>query len=221
MSRKVGLSKATIPWINKASQTFWNTTEGEISKATLETLRDYVLTKYTDICAKRKVLNFAKAFLRYLAKTRFDTRYKEFDLFLEMSKAIKESKWITQRIVVTEDIKNALAAIEEGYGNREFTTRQCQNYKVLVLFGAYTGQRPIATIRKLTVGQFRAALLRDPPVLDVLPQQDKIRMQHYVPLHPCIVDAVTPLLDGRNREDDARIFAHEYFDKWARRKKFL
>jgi len=122
---------------------------------------------------------------------------------------------------VTEDIKTVLAAIEEGHENREFTTRQYQNYKALVLFGACTGQRPIATIRKLTVGQFRAALRGDPPVLDVLPQQDKIRMQHYVPLHPYVVDAVTLLLDGRNRNDDTHIFAHEYFDKWVRRKKFL
>jgi hypothetical protein len=217
--RITGVSAATVPWINKASQTFWNTTEGEISKASLETLRGYVLTKYTDICAKRKVLNFAKSFLRYLTKTRLDTRYKEFDLFLEMSKEVKESKRITQRIVMTEDIKTVLAAIKEGLENREFTTRQCQNYKALVLFGAYTGQRPIATIRKLTVGQFRAALRRDPPVLDVLPQQDKIRMQHYVPLHPCVVDTVKPLLDGRNRKDHTSIFAHEYFDKWTRRKK--
>jgi hypothetical protein len=27
------------------------------------------------------------------------------------------------------------------------------------------------------------------------------------------------LLDGRNRKDDTRIFSHEYFDKWARKKK--
>ena len=163
--RKVGLSKATIPWINKASQTLWNNTEGEISKASLETLRDYVLTKYTDICSKRTVLNVAKAFVRYLTRTHFDTRYKEFDLFLEMPKAVKESKRITQRIVMTEDIKTVLAAIEEGYENGEFTTRQCHNYKTLILFGAYTVQRPIATIRKLTVGQFRAAQRCDPQCL--------------------------------------------------------
>ena len=154
-------------------------------------------------------------------KAHFDSRYKEFELFLEMPKAVKESKRITQRKVTTEDIKTVLSAIEEGRENREFTTRQYQNCKALVLFHAYTGQRPIATIRKLTVGQFRAALRRDPPVLDVLPQQDKIRMQHYVPLHPCVVATVTPLLNGRNRKDDTCIFAHEYFDKWARRKKFF
>jgi hypothetical protein len=217
--RCIGVTAATIPWIDKCSVTFWHVTKGVINKARIEAFREYVLTKYTGIYSKRKMLSFAKAFLRYLTKMRLDTRYKEFDLFLEMPKTVKESKSITQRIVTIEDIKNVLSAIDEANNNAEFTARQRQNYKALVLFGAYTGQRPLATIRKLTVGQFRAALQRDPSVLDALPQQDKIRMQHYVPLHPYVVDAVTPLLDGRNRKDDTRIFAHEYFDKWARRKK--
>jgi len=32
-------------------------------------------------------------------------------------------------------------------------------------------------------------------------------MQHYVPLHPSVVDTVTPLLDCRNRKDDTHILA--------------
>jgi len=44
---------------------------------------------------------------------RLDTRYKEFDLFLEMPKTVKESKRITERIVTIEDIKNVLSAIDE------------------------------------------------------------------------------------------------------------
>jgi hypothetical protein len=217
--RCIGVTAATIPWINKCSETYWKVTKGVINKARTEAFREYVLSKYTGIYSKRKMLSFAKAFLRYLTKMRLDTRYKEFDLFLEMPKTVKESKRITERIVTIEDIKNVLSAIDEDNKNAEFTARQRQNYKALVLFGAYTGQRPYATIRNLTVGQFRAALQRDPPVLDVLPHQDKIRMGHYVPLHPCVVKAATPLLEGRNRKDDTRIFAHEYFDKWARRRK--
>ena len=79
------------------------------------------MARYGDAYARRKVMNFAKAFLKYLSKTRFDTRYKEFDLFLEMPKAIKESKRITQRIVTTDDVKNVLSAIEQGGEHREFT----------------------------------------------------------------------------------------------------
>jgi hypothetical protein len=61
--RKAGLSERSKPWMNKASQTFWNATQGKISKASIEPLRNYVLARYTDIYAKRKALNFAKAFL--------------------------------------------------------------------------------------------------------------------------------------------------------------
>ena len=61
-SRKIGLSKATISWINKAAAIFWNSTHGIINKSTMEVLRNVVVTKYQCEYAKRKVLNFAKAF---------------------------------------------------------------------------------------------------------------------------------------------------------------
>ena len=89
--RSTGLSVGAIPWIDKRSATFWNVTKGLINKERLEAFREYVLSKYTGIYSKRKMLNFAKAFLRYLSKTRFDMRYKDFDLFLEMPRAVKET----------------------------------------------------------------------------------------------------------------------------------
>jgi integrase len=141
--RRVGLSTASIPWMNKCSRTFWSATKGVVSKEKLGLLREQAMARYGDACAKRKVMNFAKAFLKYLSKTRFDTRYKQFDLFLEMPKAVKESKRVTQRVVTTDDVKNVLSAIEQGGEHREFTMRQQENYAALVLFGAYTGQRPI------------------------------------------------------------------------------
>ncbi|MGZ4869503.1 MAG: hypothetical protein ACXV2F_03980, partial [Halobacteriota archaeon] len=54
--RKAGLSERSKPWMNKASQIFWNTTNGKISKASIEPLRNCVLARYTDVFAKRKVL---------------------------------------------------------------------------------------------------------------------------------------------------------------------
>jgi len=54
-----------------------------------------------------------------------------------------------------------------------------------------------------------------------LPRAGNRSVQHYVPLHPSVAVMVTPLLDGRNRKDGTRMFAHEYFDKWARREKIL
>jgi len=46
----------------------------------------------------------------------------------------------------------------------------CRYFVVLVLFGTYTGQRTIATAKKLTIGQFRQALCMEKPALEVLPE---------------------------------------------------
>jgi chemotaxis protein CheY-P-specific phosphatase CheC len=81
------------------------------------------------------------------------------------------------------------------------------------LFGAYTGQRSEATIAKLTVGQFREALADEKPVLLVDSSQDKVRMSHYVPLSPRVVEALKPLLLGR--DDDELIKTHDCFSTLA------
>jgi hypothetical protein len=51
----------------------------------------------------------------------------------------------------------------------------------------------MSTISHLKVGQFRAALKTEKPVLLVKANQDKIRMEHYVPLCPQVVQAIEPL----------------------------
>ncbi|MGZ7194198.1 MAG: hypothetical protein ACXVIZ_09845 [Halobacteriota archaeon] len=215
--RSVGLVHKSATWHKKSAELLWNATHGLMSVSTLRCLRDSTLTKYRDWDAKCKVLNFAKAFLNYLATTHFDPRYHAFALFLELPKALKERKRVTGRIVTTEDIRCVLSAIKEDYKAGKLNERQYRDFTSLVLFGAFTGQRPYATIRKLTVGQFRSALNETPPVVEVLAEQDKIRMQHYCPLHPQVVDAVSLLLDKRT--DDKAMFTHEAFDDWLRGRK--
>ena len=68
---------------------------------------------------------------------------------------------------------------------------------------------------KLTVGQLRESLKAPKPVLRVEPSQDKIRMEHYVPLHPQVIEAIQPLLNGR--QDDELIFKHGSFWMWIKR----
>jgi integrase len=180
----------------------------------MDVLRQYVLRKYVDVYAKRKVINFSKAFFRYLSKTRFDTRYEAFELFLEMPKVLKTHKHVTNRIVTKGDIENLLLAIKKAHENKQIDDYHYLNYRAIVLFGAFTGQRPLATIARLTIGQFRDALSQEKPVLDVPPDCDKIRYQHWCPLHKQVVEAIKPLLDGRG--DDERIFKQLSFQQWLR-----
>ncbi|MGZ4865389.1 MAG: HNH endonuclease [Halobacteriota archaeon] len=110
--RTVGLSSKSVNWLRKAAALLWKHTRGEVCKASVESLRSFAITKYVDVYARRKVINFAKAFLRYLSKTRFDSRYQAFTLFLELPKALKERKHVTARIVTRVDVENVLGAIE-------------------------------------------------------------------------------------------------------------
>jgi hypothetical protein len=200
--------------MNKAAEIVWNCTHGVVSKRTMDAVRDVALTKYTCVYSKRKVLYFTKGFLKYLAKTTFDTSFQAFELFLEMPKVLKTRKHVTSRIVTKEDVENVLHAIEQAHSVGRIDNDHYLNYKAIALFGAFTGQRPLATVARLTVGQFEDALKMKKPVVDVLPSQDKIRMQHYCPLHPQVVEAIMPVLDGR--EDDKLIFEQLSFQEWLK-----
>ncbi|MGZ7134112.1 MAG: hypothetical protein ACXVH4_05255 [Halobacteriota archaeon] len=212
--RAAGLADKTVTWLKKSAELLWNATRGVVSVSTMRRLRNYVLAKYQDNDAKRKVLQFARAFLRYLAKISFDQRYAAFELFLQLPRAVKEQKRVTERIVTKEDIENLLAAIKQANRSGSIDTSHYLNYTAIVLFGAFTGQRPLATIARLTVGQLSEAVGMHKPVVDVLPSQDKIRMQHYVPLHPQVVSAIQLVLDGRH--DDERAFEQLSFQQWLR-----
>jgi integrase len=217
LSRKSGLAEKSRDWINRSSKLLWDCTIGEISHQTVETLRERTLKEYTSTDSHSKVLSFAKSFLKFLATTRAEPRYITFVPYLELPKTVKERKSVTSRIVTKEDINNVLQHISKAERLGKISPERSAQYSALVLFGAYTGQRSEATTAKLTVGQFREAMAADKPVLQVDSSQDKIRMSHYVPLHPRIVEALKPLLAGRN--DDELMFTHNSFLQWIKRQK--
>jgi hypothetical protein len=174
-----------------------------------------VLEKYQSTWSKGKILAFAKAFLAYLTKIRLDTRYQAFSIFLELPKEVKERKSVTDRIVTKEDIESILDHIRRAESRGTIKKPRAKQYTAFTIFGALTGQRGMATMMKLTVGQVREALRAPKPVLRVAPHQDKIRMEHYVPLHPQVIEAIQPLLDGQH--DDELVFHHGSFWMWIKR----
>ena len=104
--RKTKLTRKSADWINRASNAFWLATFGTISSTTLSDLREKTFARYESEYSKSKVLTFAIAFLKYLAKIRLDIRYRSFELFLERPRRIKVRKTVTSRIVTKEDIPN-------------------------------------------------------------------------------------------------------------------
>jgi len=119
--------------------------------------------KFRDTDAKRKVLQFARAFLRYMSTVSFDQRYASFDRFLQLPRSVKEQKRLTYRIVTKEDVENVLTAIEEAHRYGDINAFYYLNYKAMIFLGAFTGQRPLATTARLTVGQLIEALKKEKP----------------------------------------------------------
>jgi hypothetical protein len=213
--RKAGLAAKSLDWIDRASPGLWESTRGEISRHTLTGLRESVLDKYASSDSHSKVLSFATGFLKFLAKTKMEPRYTSFEVYLEMPGAVKERKSVTSRIVTKADIENVLAYIKQAEQKGHISKQRATQYTAFVIFGAFTGQRSLATIAKLTVGQFREALQHEKPVLQVETSQDKVRMSHFVPFHPQVVASVQPLLDDRKNEE--RVFAYGSFLMWTKR----
>ncbi len=213
--RKRGVTKRSMDWIDRASRDLWKHTNGIISKATLDDLTLCTLTKYHSVSSHAKTLGFATSFLKYLTKTRLDTRYHAFEIFLERPKTITERRHVTSRIITKADVESVLTHIADAKAAEILDEYREAYYRAFILFGAYTGQRPMATMARITVGQLKAAVRNKQPCLQVLPYQDKIKMEQYVPLHPQVVDAIKPLLVERDNGD--LFFEYNSFSMWLKR----
>jgi integrase len=185
----------------------------------MESLHHHTLTAYHSKDSWGKVLNFVKAFLKHLARLHMDPRFQNFDLFLEAPKSVKERKTVTTRIITKEDIEHIASNITVAYLKAELDYTKFLNHMGCVLLGAYTGQRVESTLGKLTVGQARAALKCDPPVLHIEVDQDKIRMEHYVPIHPRLLPILTRLIE--DRPDDELLFNYMSYQQWIKRNPIL
>jgi len=125
---------------------------------------------------------------------------------------------MTARIVTNEDIEHILTVIKDDVLKGSIDNKRAQQFMGIVFFGAFTGQRPYSTIAQLRVEQFRDALKREKAVLHVESAQDKIRMEHHVPLHPQLAGVMETMCEGR--EGSGRMFMAESFRKWLRNGEF-
>jgi hypothetical protein len=215
--RTAGLAYKSSIWIIKAGEVFWKHTKGTISKTSMDELRAFLFKKYDDFYAQSKVLNFTKGFLKYQAKLTLDPRYLAFDMFLDKPRVRKIKKKMTARVVTKDDIEYVLAVITETMLQGAIDEAPARQFIGIVLFGAFTGQRPYSTIAQLRVEQFSEALQLEKPVIHVESAQDKIRMEHYVPVHPQLAGVVTIL--GDSRDGSERMFILESFRKWMQKQK--
>jgi len=120
---------------------------------------------------------------------------------------------MTERIITDDDIDAVSTRIRDEVKIRLIDAQKGLHHKTLVLFAAYSGQRP-STIGRLTVGQFRQALSLEYPVLKVEAHQDKIRMAHYVPIHPSLIKDLNELIN--ERADEEKMFNTLVMERWLK-----
>jgi integrase len=177
-------------------------------------LRAYVLKRWESSDSHSKVLGFAVRFLKFLASTRRDQRYLSFELYLERPRMKKIKKAITERIVTRNDIVAALQRINTVEAQGAIADSKARNFSAYVLLAAYTGLRQ-STIQRLKVGQLRAAVNEEKPTLLVYAEQEKNRVEHYVPLHPIVVSVISEVFerDFGEKDDDKPFFMFNSFEK--------
>jgi len=124
---------------------------------------------------------------------------------------------VTSRIITLTDIENVLTHIKRAELAGRINRERALEYTAFILFSAYTGQRSMATVAKITVRQFQDAIKHKKPVLRVKASQDKIRYEHYVPLHRIVIDAITPLLRARVKNE--KLFSYNAIIQWFKREK--
>ncbi len=164
-----------------------------------------------DYQSQCKFHNNTKNFLTWLAKRTGNREYLELCEILE--KPQRSCKKLNPILIREIDVHNLVKAIYELPPSPYDPPYRTAFYKLkhitAILFAAYTGQRPDATIGKLTFQDFEEALKRDPPLLWVPEEKDKERFPHWVPIHPVLREWLETVLRFKNLAQSDKPFPYD------------
>jgi hypothetical protein len=192
-SRGVGIRTQQV--IEQITYVIWDHLKGVIDESSISKLADHYCKTQKSDSMLEKYFQYTRAFFTYLYKKRLDPMILAYLSIFEKPKTKKKFKLLTSRIIIDEDIRNALAALQADTSIQE--SRKA-NFMALIQFLAYSGQRPL-TASKVSIQQLNEALASTPPVLKVEAAQDKIGMEHYVPLHPNLIVSLTAVINDTDR----------------------
>ena len=133
-----------------------------------------------DYEAQRKFHTNLGNLLEWLRKRTGDNHFLELKDLLEPPK--RDSKKINPIILRENDIKNVIRKVWYS----DYDSFNKLRLISAVLFASYTGQRPQATIAKITISELEEALNRRPTLLWIPEDKDKERFPHWVPIHPVL-----------------------------------
>jgi hypothetical protein len=204
------VSKVVVYIVKKVGLEIWTQLNGVINTKTLENLSEYYISKCKSSSALEKCFNYTRAFLTHLYKLRMDAKILSYHAIFERPKNKQPIKLLTSRIIVQEDIQKTLNDICD---DTTLSDDKKLNYQSLILFLSYSGQRTV-TASRLTAKQFNDALNQNPPVLTVEAAQDKIRLQHYVPIHLVLLPYIKKVIIEKS--DNDTVFDYLGLQRWLK-----
>ncbi len=176
-------------WIQKTVEELMRHTKGKLSREKLMKFQNWYKQKY-EFEGQSKFHSNTKNFLEWLYKRTGEDEFRKLQEILETP--TKPSKKLNQILIREGDVKNLINALWES---EEYSYYQKLKYTTAILFGAYTGQRPMSTMSRLTKEELEEAINRDPPLIYISEEKDKESFPHWVPLHPTLVQWLRKYLE--------------------------
>jgi len=201
-------------WIEKGVREYIKRHGYVLSKDRILKYQNWFMQNFGYEGQRHAYLQF-RAFLKYLYKI---TKNPVLLDFMElMTRPKRQSKKINQIILREPDVLNLVEAVYKLPPSPYDPSYRSAYHKLKfiagILFSAYTGQRPQATTGKLTFKDFEEALERDPPILWIPEEKDKESFPHWVPLHPVVVEWLTPVLEFKELSQSDRPFPYDSLRK--------
>jgi integrase len=188
-------------WIEKTIKELMRHTKREISRKSLMKFQNWFKRNY-GWDAQCKMHDNTKNLLEWLYKKTGNPYFRDLKDVLE--RPVRPTKKLNKIILREDDIRNLIKAIMDSPSENEMKTK----YIAGVLFMAYTGQRPEATVAKLTVKEFREAIKMNPPMIYIPESKDKEDFPHWVPLHPIVVEWLEKYLKTHKRAESECPFSY-------------
>ena len=201
-----GTRARSHPFFKKSANKLWEFTNGSINQSNWKELHKTETTEYQHE-TQIKFFGFLKSFLKWLERD----HEIEIKWYVDTLVPVKDTETKEPPSIDIEDIRKVLSMLDR-IKLREKGKNEV--YKAMVLFQAYTGQRP-EFITRLTVKQVKEITEGKIHVIKVEPSQDKQGIRtgksHLVAIHPRLMNILKELVKGR--EDlDSPLFGEKLYD---------
>jgi len=203
-----GLTARSVNWVKHIMKIIFDVTRGNLTLDTLDKLSTAFLENYKSERSQAKCFIYTRNFLKWLYKVKMNQQILPLIATFEQPK-LRKPKCLTTRIITADDIRVLLDYIIQ---DKRLTEEYRRNFICQIMFLSYTGQRPF-TMARIDRAQLVQALDQCPPVLTIKAEQDKIRLEHYVPIHPRLIPMLQDLLDCDN---GSRLFRYESLYRYLR-----